>query len=205
MTRTRINFAFVVLVFGAVPALAAPPAKTYPFALPPDKAIVAAEKLEKVSGKKFPLTDAERALFEDARDGKLDKHSFGEACLIASGVTDAAKRKEYRAKLEKIEAQARKAIEGAKAVEEKGERLLKFLHAGPMKGGYESKQTDPHTLLDTGKFNCVSSAVLYNVIGRELGLDLVAVEVPGHVFSMLRAGDRHIDVETTNAKGFNPK
>src|SRR5262249_55616311 len=151
------------------------------------------------------LTDDERALFEDARDGKFEKHSFGEACLIASGVTDAAKRKEYLTKLEKIEAEARKAIESAKTPAEKGERPLKFLHTGPMKGGYQAKQTDLHTLLDTGKFNCVSSAVLYNVIGRKLGLDLVAVEVPEHVFSMLRDGDKKIDVETTNAKGFNPK
>src|SRR5436190_2742784 len=173
MTRTRINFALIALVFAAAPALAAPPTpKRYPFALPPDKAIAAIEKLGKVSGKTVKITDDERSVFEDAADGKLHEWSFGETCLIASGVTDKAERKQYLAKLDAIEAGARKAIEGAKTPEGKGERLLKFLHAGPMKGGYEAKQTDLHTLLDTGKFNCVSSAVLYNVIGRRFELDL---------------------------------
>jgi len=73
-----------------------------------------------------------------------------------------------------------------------------------MKGGYESKQTDLHTILDTGKFNCVSSAGLFNVIGRRLDLDVVAVEVPHHVFSLLRDGDQKIDVETTSPRGVNP-
>jgi tetratricopeptide (TPR) repeat protein len=205
MTRTRIIVAIVALVLAVNTAVAGPKTKGYPFQLPPAKAVVAVEKLEKVSGKKCELTDDERKLFEEVRGGKLEKWSFAEACLIASGVTDSAKRKEYVAKLDKIEADARKAIEGAKTLREKAERLLKFLHDGPMKGGYESKQTDLHTILDTGKFNCVSSAALYNVIGRRLGLDLIAVEVPQHVFSLLRDGDKKIDVETTNAKGFDPR
>ncbi|HJZ89779.1 MAG TPA: transglutaminase family protein, partial [Gemmataceae bacterium] len=156
------------------------------------------------TGHKIALTPDEAALIEDARDGKLDRFSFAEACLIASGVTDAAARKKYLAELDHIEADARKSLDGAKTPREKGERLLKFLHAGPMAKGYEHEQTDLHCVLDAGTFNCVSSAVLYNVIGRRLGLDLVAVEVPEHVFAVLRDGDRKIDVETTNARGFDP-
>ena len=65
------------------------------------------------------------------------------------------------------------------------------------------------TILDTGKFNCVSSAVMFNVIARRLGLEVKAYEIPGgsfgtgHVFSVLCDGDKEIPVETTNAKGFN--
>ena len=206
MTRTRIILAVLVLVFAACPSFSAEPkTKGYSFLLPPEKAIGAVAKLEKVSGQKVVLTDDERRLFSDARDGKLDTMSFGESCLIASGMTDAVKRKVYVAKLDAIEADARKAIEGAKSAAEKAERLLKFLHDGPMKGGYESKQTDLPVVLDTGKFNCVSSAVLFNVIGRRLELDLVAVEVPGHVLALLRDGDKKIDVETTSPLGVDPK
>lgn len=205
MTRTRIFLAVVALVLAVSPSLAAnPKSKGYPFQTAPDKAIGVVEKLEKVSGKKAALTDDERKLFADARDGKLDTMSFGESCLIASGVTDAAKRKVYLTKLDALEKDARKAIADAKTPAEKAEKLLKFLHEGPMKAGYESNQTDLHTILDTGKFNCVSSAVLYNVIGRRLDLDLVAVEVPHHVFSLLRDGERKIDVETTSPRGFDP-
>ncbi len=206
MTRFTFRLATVALLLVSGLATATPPAKgEYPFPLPPDRAIAAVEKLGQATGTKLTLTDAERKLFEDARDGQLDTHSFADACLIASGVTDPAKRKEYLAKLDVIEADARKAVADAKTPAEKGDRLLKFLHDGPMKGGYASKQTDLHTVLDGGTFNCVSSAVLYNVIGRRLGLDLVAVEVPQHVFSALRDGDRRTDVETTTARGFDPK
>jgi hypothetical protein len=59
-------------------------------------------------------------------------------------------------------------------------------------------------VLDTGLFNCVSSAVIYNILGSRLGLNLRAVEVPDHVFSVLYEGARHGDVETTTGAGFNP-
>jgi tetratricopeptide (TPR) repeat protein len=202
MTRTRIPFTIINIVLAVRLSFGGEPgANGYPFQLTPDKAITSVEKLDK----KQILTDDERNLFEAVRMGKLDKWSFADMCLIASGVTDTAKRKEYAAKLDGIETEARKAVADAKTLDEKGDRLLKFLHAGPMKGGYESKQTDLHTILDKGTFNCVSATALYNVIGRRLGLDIIAVEVPEHVFSVLRDGDRRMDVETTSPNGCNPK
>jgi tetratricopeptide (TPR) repeat protein len=197
----RLTYAIIILTLGTGWTAAAP--KDYPFAVTPDKAFDKMAGLEK-AGHKIALTPDEAALIDDARDGKFDRFSFAEACLIASGVTDAATRKKFLAELDRIEADARKSLEGAKTPREKGERLLKSLHAGPMAKGYESEQTDLHVVLDDGTFNCVSSAVLYNVIGRRLGLDVVAVEVPEHVFSVLCDGDRQIDVETTNALGFDP-
>jgi tetratricopeptide (TPR) repeat protein len=207
MTRTRFNLAALglILVAGFAQAGKPAPAKgTYPFALTPDQAYEKLAALEPASGRKLALTREEAHLFADARDGTLDSVSFADACLIASGVTDREKRQAYRDKLDEIEAAARKAVEGTRTVPEAAEQLLKFLHAGPMAKGYEAHQTDLHTILDTGKYNCVSSAALYNVIGRRLGLELRAVEIPGHVFSVLCDGDKRIDVETTNARGFDP-
>ena len=69
--------------------------------------------------------------------------------------------------------------------------------------------TNLMAVLDTGRFNCVSSAVLYNVIARGLGLDVKAIEIPaqsfgeGHVFVVLYDGAKQIPIETTNANGFN--
>jgi tetratricopeptide (TPR) repeat protein len=205
MKRTRFAVPIFFLLFTAGLASAAAPVKdAYPFAVPPNQAFATLARLEKSSGLKLPLTPDEVSLFNDASDGKLDDCSFADACLIASGVTDPVKRKEYLKKIDAIEAGARKAVAGAKTPFEKGEKLLKFLHAGPMAKGCRTEQSDLHTLLDTGHFNCVSSAVLYNVIGRRLGLDLRAIEIPEHVFSILYDGDRRADVETTNARGFNP-
>jgi tetratricopeptide (TPR) repeat protein len=199
---TRTAFTLVVLTLTAGLAAAAP--KGYPFAVAPDKTFDVLAGLDAVSGQKSAPTADEAALFADAADGKLDQFSFADACLIASGVTDPAGRKKYLARLDQIEADARKALAGAATPAEQGERLLKFLHAGPMAKGYKGHQTDLHTVLDTGTFNCVSSAALYNVIGRRLGLDLRAVEIPQHVFAVLYDGDKRIDVETTNKAGFDP-
>jgi tetratricopeptide (TPR) repeat protein len=176
----------------------------YPFALPADRAFEKVAALDTTVGQSLSLTKDEARLFAAIREGKAGEFTFAETCLIAGGVTDPDKRKVYLTKLDEIEKGARKAIDGAKTPKAKAEQLLKFLHKEAMATGYESGQTDLHGILDTGKYNCVSSAVLYNVIGRRLGLDLRAVEIPEHVFSVLCDGDKRIDVETTNAQGFDP-
>jgi tetratricopeptide (TPR) repeat protein len=201
--RSRI-IAIALFLSVLSPVLAGPKTKTYPYTVPPNKAFELLAKLDKVSSQPLALSADEIRLFADAADGKLDSVSFDEACLIASGATDHAKLQAYLKKLDELEKQARKDLEGAKTPYEKGKKLLEFIHAGPMAKGYVSGQTNLDALLDTGKFNCVSSAVLYNVLGRRFGLDLWAIEIPEHVFSCLHDGDKRIEIETTNKLGFDP-
>jgi len=162
---------------------------------------------------KVVLSHAERVLLADVRDGRFATQSFGEAALLASGVTDAAQRTAYLQRLDALESQAKAALAGARTPAEKGGKLLEWLYSpsgpiGPVGPGkrmkYVHNQTSLAVLLDTGAYNCVSSAVVYNVIGRRLGLDLRAIEVPDHVFSVLFDGDERMDVETTTPRGFNP-
>lgn len=188
----------------------AKPGKDYPFAVAPHEAFAIIAELEKVSGQKHALAPVEVELFADVAAGKLAKWSFAEMALIASGVTDADRRQQYRKRLDALEAEARKALAEATTERAKADQLLRFLHGAAMAKGYESKQTLLSAALDAGRYNCVSSAVLYNVLGRRLGLDVRGVEIPatsmsGHVFSVLRAGGAVIDVETTNKLGFNPQ
>ena len=49
-------------------------------------------------------------------------------------------------------------------------------------------------MLDTGTFNCVSSATLFNIVCRRLGIEVGAVSQPGHVFSRIPG----YDVQTTS-------
>ena len=179
-----------------------PPATQYAFKESPAAAFdVLARLKESVD---VSLTEDERALFADARDGQLDEFSLAEAALLASGVTDRAARQAYLAKIDELEATAILMTAGGRTPFERGLHLLKWLHDEPMAGGYSADQTDLSTVLDTGAFNCVSSAVLYNVLGRRLGLDLRAIEVPDHAFSIIYDGSEHADVETTTPLGFNP-
>jgi len=180
-------------------------AKDYDFAQPPVQALATLTKLKQLSTTRPGVGADELALFADAADGKLDKISFAEAALLASGVTDPAKRKAYLAKIDQLEADARQATASAKTPAEKGQKLLEFLHAGVMKPGYATKQSSLAEILDTGKFNCVSSAVIYNILAQRLGLDARGCLVFGHAFSVVYDGAKPMDVETTNKQGFNPR
>lgn len=162
---------------------------------------------------KFIPSAEERALLADVKDGKFTKHSFAEAALLASGVAEAAKRKAYLQRLDALVTQSKEATANARTPIEKGEKLLGWLYGktgpiGPVGPGkkkkYSPRQTSLAVLLDTGTYNCASSAVIYNIVGRRLGLDLRAIESPSHVFPILHDGKEHVDVETTTPRGFNP-
>ena len=180
------------------------PKSHYAFAESPAKAFNVLTRLEKTTSLNLAVSDDEKAIFATAKAGRLTPVEFAEAALLASGVVDAGKRKEYLKRLDALEQQARAAVANARTPAAKGEALLKWLHRGPMSKGYVAHQTDLSVIFDTGTFNCVSSAALYNALALRLGLDVRAIEVPDHAFSILYDGTRHMDVETTNANGFNP-
>jgi hypothetical protein len=81
--------------------------------------------------------------------------------------------------------------------------VLEFMHKHFLKS-YQEKQSRFDTLLLTGRYNCISSAVLYAILGTAVGLEVGGVNTVEHVFCSIRIGDEHIDVETTNAYGFDP-
>ena len=122
-----------------------------------------------------------------------DKKGFGETdtILIVANIFDDKSRKRYRAKIDKIADEARQAVANAKTDNEKADLLVKFLHQNPLRGGYEATQNDMRILLDKGTYNCVTSAILFNVIGHRLGLNTLCDTIPGHVF--LRMGDLCIE------------
>ncbi len=117
---------------------------------------------------------------------------------------DLTERTGYLSRLEDLARQASAAVPADAPAATRGEALLRWVHERVLTGGYQSEQTDLSVLLDTGKFNCVSSAVLYNILALELDLDARAIEVPDHAFSIVYDGADHMDVETTTADGFNP-
>jgi hypothetical protein len=85
----------------------------------------------------------------------------------------------------------------------KGEAILTFLHKRAFRT-YGENATTLDGILDAGMFNCVSSAVLYMLAARELGLETEGVRTSDHAFCALIVGNRKIDVETTNPYGFDP-
>ena len=86
---------------------------------------------------------------------------------------------------------------------ERGEYILSFLHQRFLKS-YAAKQTRVDEIFSSGKYNCVSSAVLYMIFGRSAGLDVGGVVTRDHAFATVKIGAEFIDVETTNRYGFDP-
>lgn len=85
----------------------------------------------------------------------------------------------------------------------KGEAVLSLMHQDFLRA-YSERQTRLDVLLRTGYYNCVSSAVLYAILGRSVGLDVQGVATRDHAFCFLRLGDTSFDVETTSPFGFDP-
>src|SRR5262245_22492511 len=137
------------------------------------------------------VTAPEAELFEDAADGHIEHFKLADVALISDGVTDSKIRKQYLTKIAAITEEARKAIASGKTPEEKADLLVHHLFKGPLHGGFTNCQVDFRRLLDEGKFNCVSSSLLYNLVAGRLGLKTYCITLPNHVF--LRMGDLVIE------------
>jgi len=131
------------------------------------------------------LTAPEADLFEDAADGKVSRFSLDEVALICAGVEDRGTLEHYTKKIDAIVKKARKAIAKGKTDNEKADLLAHHLFNGPLHGGYVDSQVDFLKVLDEGKFNCVSSSLLYNLVGQQLGLKTNCVTLPNHVFLVM--------------------
>src|SRR5258707_7454373 len=73
--------------------------------------------------------------------GKFDEALLLDAMLFASGVEEEAARRKYHDQYAELVAKATEAVKGAKDNRERGEQLMKLLHAGVMKDGYDEEQT----------------------------------------------------------------
>ncbi len=92
---------------------------------------------------------------------------------------------------------------------ERGRAILKLLYEDYLTT-YNIDQTRTNLALQTGVYNCVSSALLYMAAAKAAGLDVRGQKTTEHAFCTLyvegkKAGSfTKVDVETTNPYGFNP-
>ncbi|MDR2072907.1 MAG: hypothetical protein LBP60_05705 [Spirochaetaceae bacterium] len=85
----------------------------------------------------------------------------------------------------------------------RAEYVLTFLHRRFLKS-YSEYQTRVDEIFVSGRYNCVSSAVLYMVLGFSVDLDISGVVTKDHAFVTVNTGSAPVDVETTNPYGFDP-
>ena len=94
-------------------------------------------------------------------------------------------------------------------LEERGRAVLKLLYQDYLTT-YDFNQTRTNVALQTGVYNCVSSALLYMAVAKAAGIEVRGQKTSEHAFCTVyipgsKAGQyTKIDVETTNPYGFNP-
>ena len=135
-------------------------------------------------------------------EGPLPLHLFIEASLLFSGVESAELPKYRDAVLQLVET-FRQQTADLSDPKERAESILTYLHESVF-SRYQELQTRIDTLIETGSYNCVSSAVVYTMFATAAGLRSSAVRTPDHAFCTVRIGDDVFDVETTSPYGFDP-
>ncbi len=136
------------------------------------------------------------------REGTIPPGKLIELSLYASGVSERGIHA-YREKIEQALAPLPGYLETLPADIPEGEGILLFLHENIF-SQYQEPQTRIDTLIDSGRYNCVSSAVIYMIAAVSRGLNVEGVVTPDHAFCHLPYEDNGIDVETTNPHGYNP-
>jgi len=86
---------------------------------------------------------------------------------------------------------------------ERAEYILTFLYANILRT-YSSIQTRIDTIFTNGRYNCVSSAVLYMIFCEYAQINTSGVITRDHTFVTAHINEEDIDIETTNRYGFDP-
>jgi hypothetical protein len=160
----------------------------------------------------FPLTPPELDAMKNVDAAKAgDAHALLALAIAASGnKRDAASYAAYQKRIDDVVAELRPTIDKADDYH-KGYELNRALHriffTGAKRGklgSYELNQNRLTGILDTGTYNCISSALLYVVLARSFGLPVRGVVVPTHAFVEYGPpGGKILEVETTSETGFD--
>ena len=161
-----------------------------------------------------PLTEFEQFALEvapEAHRGEPD--ALLAWYLVASGDTrDFATYDLYRERINQWLLES--GIEpGAISPSRHGRHLLLTMHESffgtaldeyGLPASYSIDQSKLSHILSDGEFNCISSAMLYIVLARKVGLEVDGVVLPSHAFVQLKDEEgRIIDIETTHLGGFD--
>ncbi len=132
----------------------------------------------------------------------IPAQEFAEAALTASGAGQ-EKRRLLMQRLDALWQSLSARLEKSGAPEENAEKILSFMYEKIL-SKYNFDQTRLDQALESGVYNCVSSAVLFMHFSKRAGIPVLAVETPRHAFCVIFDGEKKIDVETTNPYGVNP-
>jgi tetratricopeptide (TPR) repeat protein len=153
-----------------------------------------------------------RALQGRDRAAAEENHALLQLAIFASG--DRRSDSDYAsitARFDAFVARERPALDAIADPDRKADKLLHDMHAGFFKRGkvvrghqpgYDYDQSAFTGIFTEGKYNCVSSAILYVLLAREFGFTAQGAVMPRHAYAHLVYRDgRSAEVETTTPDG----
>ncbi len=157
-----------------------------------------------------PITDFETRLLTSKKSNH--RYLLG-LSLVASG--DIRSVEDYTATVKKIDAFIKwiaPAIKKSPSFKSKGKLLFiemqKKFYPQVLKDNsdYDFDQSKLSTLLISGEYNCISSALLYGILAEAFSLNPKGVTMPSHAFIQIDDGNGEvIEIETTSYEGYNQK
>jgi hypothetical protein len=150
----------------------------------------------------FPRIEPDPKALDYYRLGLRSGYSWAELAEIslwASGDTSLSKLEGIKT----IVTELNSLLKPADSEREKAEFILNYMHKNVLKT-YSLYQTRLDLLLSNGRYNCVSSAVLYSIFCKSAGINTSGVMTKDHAFVIVHINGQDFDVETTNPYGFDP-
>ncbi len=150
----------------------------------------------------LPEAAPEAVMTQRLLAGTAEGLTMLQAALVAGGVDDAALLRTHQARFDQWHRQLRQSKSVVGSPRDKAAAIFEFLHQEILTGPYEREATDLSLAFGDGRYNCVSSLMLYMALADRFELDVRAVEIPGHVFCRLYFEKNTLDIETTCATWF---
>lgn len=159
----------------------------------------------------WPLTESSADFYSRIKKAKAgDAQALLDLAILASGDhRDADGRRAIQRRVDQFITKLRPDVSAAANDLERGYLLYRSMHEvffngekGEL-GSYKLEQSRVTAIFDTGRYNCISSAMLFVVLTRAFSLPVRGVLVPTHAFVEFGArGRKVVDVETTSIDGF---
>ena len=161
----------------------------------------------------FTLTQSEIDALQNSEKAKTgDPVILLSLALIASGnVRKAEDFKRYHNRMSQFVDAVRPVIENADDFWQKGNLLYTHMRkeflvddSSSELAGYEFGQSQLSVVFEKGTYNCISSGILYTILGRWFDMQVDGVLTRGHAFVQLTAPDgKKLELETTSRNGFD--
>jgi len=134
------------------------------------------------------IDPVEKALLQDAQYGKWERFDLFRASMIVEGIRDPELIRTYEARLNALVAKVLSAAqaEGNNSPQTLTRSLFEAMHREILTKPYSLDCTELSKVMQTGHFNCVSATILFNCLAEKAGLDVCALEMPGHALSRVK-------------------